>query len=134
MCEATAYLDGNVIMRDVVFVENLPEGIRLSTLFDPARVVPATLKQIDLMKHHVILETREVHTHTGITDEVERLRVLIPHWMEHNAEHAEEFRHRAEHAGDAAPGLLAAAEAVSLVNSALAGALGKLGGPLPHKG
>jgi len=134
MCQATAYLNGDEILRDVVLVENLPEGIRLSTLFDPARVVPATLKQIDLMKHHVILEAHEVHTHAGITDEIEKLRILIPHWMEHNAEHAEEFRHWAEHAGDAAPGLLAAAEAVTLANSALAGALGKLGGPLPHKG
>lgn len=134
MCEATVYLDGNVILRDVVLIENLPEGIRLSTLFDPARVVPATLRRVDLMKHQVILEGHEVHTHTGITDDVEKLRVLIPHWIEHNAEHAEEFHHWAEHAGEAASGLQAAAEAMTLVNSALAGALGKLGGPLHHKG
>jgi len=24
-------------------------------------------------------------------DEVEKLRVLLPHWIEHNSEHAEEF-------------------------------------------
>jgi predicted RNA-binding protein len=134
VCEATAYLDGNVIMREVVFVENLPEGIRLSTLFDPAQVVAATLKQVDLMKHQVILETHEVRTHAGITDERDKIRVLIPHWMEHNAEHAEEFRYWASHAGEARPGLLAAAEAMDSVNAALAGALEKVGGRLPDKG
>jgi hypothetical protein len=29
-------------------------------------------------------------------NDVERLRVLIPHWIEHYEEHADEFRHWAE--------------------------------------
>ncbi|MEA3336644.1 MAG: hypothetical protein U9R25_12085 [Chloroflexota bacterium] len=59
----------------------------------------------------------------------EKLRVLIPHWIEHNDEHAAEFRRWADKAGVAAPDILAAAEAVVLANEALASALDKLGGP-----
>jgi hypothetical protein len=65
-------------------------------------------------------------------DEMEKLRVLIPHWMEHNTEHASEFQDWAETAGNAAPNLRAAAEAMQEVNRALATALETLGGALPH--
>jgi len=65
-------------------------------------------------------------------NEMEKLRVLLDHWMEHNEEHAAEFRRWAEQAGPAAPDVLAAAEAMGQVNRALAAALEKLGGPIPH--
>ncbi|MGQ9467624.1 MAG: hypothetical protein ACUVXE_10020 [Anaerolineae bacterium] len=42
--------------------------------------------------------------------ETEKLRVLIPHWMEHNDEHAAEFRQWAQKAGEAGADLLTAAE------------------------
>ncbi len=58
MCQATVYLNGEVIMRDVLMVEPVPEGIRLIALFEPVQVVPATIRQIDLMKHRVILESQ----------------------------------------------------------------------------
>ncbi len=58
MCQATVYLDGEEIMKDVLLVEPLPEGgIRLVTFFEAPRVVPATIRKIDLMKHEVILES-----------------------------------------------------------------------------
>jgi len=58
MCQATVYLDGEEIMKDVLLVEPLPEGgIRLVTFFETPRVVPATIRKIDLMKHKVILES-----------------------------------------------------------------------------
>ena len=57
MCQATVYLDGEEIMKDVLLVEPLPEGIRLVTFFEAPRVVPATIRKIDLMKHKVILES-----------------------------------------------------------------------------
>ena len=57
MCQATAYLDGKEIMKDVLWVELVPEGIRLATLFEPVQVVPAVIRRIDLMKHLVILES-----------------------------------------------------------------------------
>ena len=57
MCQATIYLDGEKIMEDVTLVEILPEGVRLTVFFEPPRIVPAVIRQIDLLKHHVILET-----------------------------------------------------------------------------
>ncbi len=65
-------------------------------------------------------------------NEKEKLRVLIPHWIEHNNEHAAEFRRWANQAGPAAPNLLAAAQAIARANKSLADALEKLGGARPH--
>ena len=59
MCQATVYLDGEEIMQDVTLVEVLPEGVRLGTFFETPRVVPAVIRQIDLLKHRVILETMQ---------------------------------------------------------------------------
>lgn len=63
--------------------------------------------------------------------EQEKLRVLLPHWQEHNAEHAAEFRAWAEKASAARPQILAAAEHLEAANAALQAALEILGGPLP---
>jgi len=52
--------------------------------------------------------------------------VLIPHWVEHNQEHAQEFLRFLEAAGDAAVDLRKAAEQMDLVNQALVAALEKL--------
>jgi predicted RNA-binding protein len=57
MCEATVYLNGEVVMRDVLMVEPVPEGVCLIALFEPIQVVPAAIRQIDLMKHRIILES-----------------------------------------------------------------------------
>ena len=65
-------------------------------------------------------------------NEMEKLRVLIPHWIEHNQEHADEFRRWAENAGDASTEILTAAQAMQEVNGLLSAALEKLGGALPH--
>ena len=71
MCQATVYLNGEVIMRDVLMVEPLPEGVRLIALFEPVQVVPAAIRQIDLIKHRVILESlqesQEIHKQSGET-------------------------------------------------------------------
>lgn len=60
-------------------------------------------------------------------NEKEKLRVLIPHWIEHNYEHAAEFRRWADQAGRAAPELVAAADAIAAANESLTAALEKLG-------
>lgn len=64
----------------------------------------------------------------------DKLRVLIPHWIEHNQEHVEEFKRWTENAGNAATDLQSAVEALEQVNLILSAALEKLGGelPLPH--
>ena len=59
MCQATVYLNGEEIMKDVLLVEPTPEGVMLVTLFEPPRVVPAIIRKIDLMKHRVILVSPE---------------------------------------------------------------------------
>ena len=64
--------------------------------------------------------------------DIDKLRVLIPHWIEHNLEHAGEFRDWARQAGESAPEILVAADKMAQVNEALEAALEKLGGPLDY--
>jgi len=59
-------------------------------------------------------------------NDLEKLQVLIPHWIEHNNEHADEFRRWAEKAGDATPELHAAADAIAKANHSLVAAQKKL--------
>jgi predicted metallo-beta-lactamase superfamily hydrolase len=60
----------------------------------------------------------------------EKLRVLLPHWIEHNAEHIVEFREWATRADEAGTDILTAAEHLEAASRALEGALEQLGGPL----
>jgi predicted RNA-binding protein len=57
MCQATVYLDGKEIMQDVTLVDILPDGIRVKSFFDTPVVVPAVIRQIDLLKHRIMMET-----------------------------------------------------------------------------
>ena len=56
MCQAVVYLNDEEVMCDVIRVEPLPEGVRLTTFFEPPRIVPAVIREIDLLKHRVMLE------------------------------------------------------------------------------
>ena len=62
--------------------------------------------------------------------ETDKLRVLLPHWIEHNGEHAWEFREWAERGGAAGDALAAAAGLIEEANVQLEAALDQLGGPL----
>jgi hypothetical protein len=69
------------------------------------------------------------------TSEAEKLRFLIPHWTEHNFEHANEFRTWASKVSVSRKELLKAAEYLERASHALEAGLEKLGGPLekePH--
>lgn len=58
MCQATVYLNGEEIMRDVLRVQLLPDQqVRLFTFFEPPRELPAVVREIDLIKHRVLLES-----------------------------------------------------------------------------
>jgi len=59
MCQATVYLLEREIMTDVMKVEIVPDGVRLTSLFEPARVVAAAVREIDLLRHVVILEPHD---------------------------------------------------------------------------
>jgi len=59
MCQATVYLDDKEIMKDVMLVEPLPEGVRLVALFEPVQIIPAAISKIDLIKHRVMLVSQK---------------------------------------------------------------------------
>lgn len=55
MCEATVFLDDEVILRDVMSIQVVPGGVRLTSMFEPGLVVPAAIREIDLSNHRVHL-------------------------------------------------------------------------------
>jgi hypothetical protein len=66
-----------------------------------------------------------------VVSDLDRVKKLLPHWMEHNAEHAEEFREWAERAralgaNEAADGIIRAAEAMERAHDELGTALASL--------
>ncbi len=66
-------------------------------------------------------------------DENTKLRMLLPHWIEHNGEHAQEFRDYAGRSSDETrASLMAVAQLVEAANARLEEALAGLGGPLEH--
>jgi len=62
--------------------------------------------------------------------EQDKLRILLPHWIEHNAGHLAEFREWAEKAGEAKQHILDAAAQMENANRALKAALEQMGGAL----
>lgn len=69
-------------------------------------------------------------------NDIEKLRVLLPHWIEHNGEHATEFVRWAERAVSAghravADMIRSAAREMQQANITLQTALDELGGPMP---
>lgn len=70
--------------------------------------------------------------------ELDKLRVLLPHWIEHNQSHIAEFtKWREVAAAEGSIGAVGLAEAVAAMTragEALSGVLAQLGGPLPPPG
>jgi len=66
--------------------------------------------------------------------ELEKLRVLLPHWIEHNDEHAAQFREWAPRAGQAEEDILEAARLLEDATGLLQSSMQQLGGPLPLEG
>jgi CCR4-NOT transcriptional regulation complex NOT5 subunit len=64
------------------------------------------------------------------TPDAEKLRFLLPHWIEHNLEHANEFRTWASKEDVARKELLIAAQYLEKASRKLEAGLEKLGGPL----
>ena len=67
MCQATVYLNGEKLMEDVTSIQPTLEGLRLTTFFEAPKVVQAQIKEIDLLKHRVWLET-ESEAHKGASE------------------------------------------------------------------
>ncbi|HEY47041.1 MAG TPA: hypothetical protein G4O14_09690 [Anaerolineae bacterium] len=68
------------------------------------------------------------------SNDVEKLKILLPHWIKHNQEHAQEFRTWAERAEKSQQDFLVAAEYLDKASEALGAALHKLGSGVPLKG
>jgi hypothetical protein len=66
--------------------------------------------------------------------DIDKLRVLLPHWIEHNDEHSAEFRAWALRAGEAQQDLLKGAQLLEDATASLESAMKKLGGPLSLEG
>ena len=64
MCMVAVYLDEQKIMENVMVVEPTPEGVRLVAMFEPIQIVPAVIRQIDLMENKIYL----VHVDKGESD------------------------------------------------------------------
>jgi len=62
--------------------------------------------------------------------EKDKLRILLPHWIEHNAGHLAEFREWAKKAGEAKQNILDAAARMEGANRALEAALEQMGGAM----
>jgi hypothetical protein len=60
----------------------------------------------------------------------DKLRTLLPHWIEHNAEHAADFRLWVKQASEVEAEIEEAAARMEEANEALAAALAKLGGSM----
>ena len=60
----------------------------------------------------------------------DKVRAMLPHWIEHNADHAADFRLWAGLAGEAEADIEAAAAQMEAANDALTAALAKLGGSM----
>jgi|GEM_PF-828558 len=83
-------------------------------------------------EHHV-----HEHASKGPSDDLTRLALLLPHWIEHNAEHADEFRRWAERARDAGRDHIAyhlemAVQALTEAVQALQGAQAHMEGTIPE--
>ncbi len=56
MCQATVYLNDEMLMQDVINIQPTPEGLSLATFFEAPKIVRATIREIDLLRHRVWLE------------------------------------------------------------------------------
>lgn len=55
MCEATVYLDDEIVLHDVTTITVVEDGVRLTSLFEPSRVLAAAIREIDCAQHRVML-------------------------------------------------------------------------------
>ncbi len=62
MCQSTVYLrkgdSEEELMKDVILVEPVEEGVKIQGFFEAPQVIPARIVTIDLLKHRVVLEPR----------------------------------------------------------------------------
>ena len=59
MCEATVYMERGgqceKVMEDVVYIESAGAEIMLGRLFEAARTIEGVIREVDFLKHRVVL-------------------------------------------------------------------------------
>lgn len=55
MCQATVYLGEEKLAQEVIRLQPVGNGVRLETFFEEPRVVRGIIKEIDFLKHRVLL-------------------------------------------------------------------------------
>ena len=60
MCQATVLLGGEVVGRDVIWLEPEDGGVSFGTLFDERHFVAGRIRRLDFLKHRVELGPLEV--------------------------------------------------------------------------
>ena len=62
MCQSTVYLrkgdEEEELLRDVILVEPVEEGVKIQGFFEAPQVIPARIATVDLLKHRIVLEPR----------------------------------------------------------------------------
>jgi predicted RNA-binding protein len=61
MCQATVYWGEEKVAQEVIRLQPVGKGVRLETFFEKPWVVQGTIKEIDFLKHRVLLEPVEGH-------------------------------------------------------------------------
>ena len=55
MCQATVYLGDQKVAEEVTDLELLEGGVRLTAFFEDPIVIPGRIRQIDFLRHRVLL-------------------------------------------------------------------------------
>lgn len=59
MCQATVYLGEEMVAQEIIRLQPVKDGVQLETFFEEPWVVQGIIKEIDFLKHHVLLEPAE---------------------------------------------------------------------------
>ncbi len=59
MCQATVYLGEEEVAQEVIRLQPVKDGLQLETFFEEPRVVRGIIREIDFLKHRVLLEPVE---------------------------------------------------------------------------
>lgn len=59
MCQAKVYLGNQEVARDVVWLEPVPDGVRIETFFGGLQILHGRIQRVDFLTHRVSLEPLE---------------------------------------------------------------------------
>ena len=59
MCQATLYLGEEEVAQEVIRLQPVGKGVRLEAFFEEPWVVKGIIREIDFLKHRVLLEPVE---------------------------------------------------------------------------